>query len=124
MNELLDKITSLETELHHNGTLCHPARLEELLHQDFFEVGKSGRVYDRSTVLRFLAAQDDAPPTISDTFELKKLSETIVLLTYRSAGRLPNGELGEHALRSSVWSFTNEKWQLVYHQGTLAAEPW
>jgi len=124
MNELLAKITSLETELHHDGKLCDLARLDELLHEDFFEVGKSGRLYDRTTVLSFLGSLDSAPPTVSNAFELKQLSESVVLLTYRSVSCLPTGELTDHTLRSSVWSYTNNQWQLLYHQGTLAAEPW
>ena len=36
---------------------CGHARLDELLHPDFDEVGRSGRTYDRTTVLAFLASQ-------------------------------------------------------------------
>ena len=124
MDELLTLLKSLENELHHNGNLCNLLRVKELLHQDFFEVGKSGRLYDRSTVIRILGSQDKPPSTISDNFELNKISENVALLTYRSASCLANGELVDHALRSSVWSYTNKKWQLLYHQGTLAAEAW
>jgi len=43
MRDLLELLRGLEVELHHPGTRCSRARLDELLHPDFDEVGRSGR---------------------------------------------------------------------------------
>jgi hypothetical protein len=53
-----------------------------------------------------------------------ELGSEIALLTYRSAHLLPDGSLTDHTLRSSLWSCSEVGWQLRFHQGTPAAEPW
>ena len=124
MNEILSTIKRLEMELHHNGTRCDRTRVEELLHPDFCEVGRSGVLYERSVVIDVLGTQEYAPPSFSDDFAIQHIDTNVVLLTYRSARVNSDGSLKDHALRSSVWSYTNEKWQLRYHQGTPAAQIW
>ncbi len=124
MNELLSTIKALEMELHHSGVCCDQARVEEILHPDFCEVGRSGVMYERSKVVSVLGSQKEAPASISDQFELQKINPETVLLTFRSARVNDDGSLKDHALRSSVWLYTNEKWQLRYHQATPAAEVW
>jgi hypothetical protein len=124
MNTLLATIQALEVELHHPGVRCDVARLDQLLHPDFHEVGRSGRQYDRPTVMRFLAEEGGAPAIESSDFRLGQLATDTVLLTYRSAHRLPDGQWQTHTLRSSVWVKHEELWRLRYHQGTPAAKPW
>lgn len=124
MAPLLDELVALERELHHAGMPCPSERLERLLHRDFHEVGRSGRVYDRATVIAWLAAQDDPPPTVSDRFTLDAIGEGIALLGYRSAQRRADGGLDLHTLRASLWLRGASGWQVRYHQGTPAAEPW
>lgn len=123
-NALLAILQALEVELHHPGVRCDAQRLAQLLHTDFHEVGRSGRAYDRVTVMRFLGEQVASPSVISDHFALQQLGPQIALLTYRSALRRPDPTLENHTLRSSVWVQQDARWQLIYHQGTPAAELW
>lgn len=123
-NALLATLQALEVELHHPGVRCDAQRLEQLLHPEFHEVGRSGRPYDRATVMRFLGEQVAFPPVISDDFALQPLGPGVVLLSYRSALRRPDATLENHTLRSSVWVHRDALWQLIYHQGTPAAELW
>lgn len=123
-NALLATIQALEVELHHPGVRCDAQRLGKLLHPDFHEVGRSGRKYDRATVMRFLGEQTVSPPVISEHFALQQLGPGIVLLTYRSALRRPDATFENHTLRSSIWVLQGVLWQLLYHQGTPAAEAW
>lgn len=117
-------LRALEVELHHPGVRCSAERLAELMHPDFDEVGRSGRIYTRETVSRFLLSQAHPPAVVPDLFRLVLLAPDVALLTYRSAHRQDDGSLTLHTLRSSVWTRSPQGWQLRYHQGTPAAETW
>lgn len=117
---LRDHLQSLERELHHPGDQRSPARLDQLLHPDFHEVGKSGLAYHRAQVLAHLAAQDGPADCISDDYRLERVAADCVLLTYRSTHPAADG--GRlHVLRASVWCRTDVGWRMRYHQGTPAA---
>jgi hypothetical protein len=128
MSDLLTELQALECELHHPGVRLDEARLQALLHADFHEVGRSGRAYDRPTILRFLAEQgrsaEGPPDVVPDRFAVTRLGPDAALLTYRAAHRQPDGSLARHTLRSSVWRRVGDGWQLLYHQGTAAETPW
>lgn len=118
MEDLLAHLRSLEAELHHPGVRCSRQRLEELLHPEFHEVGRSGRQYSRDTVIRHLAAQETQPQVVASEYAVRVLADGVALLTYRSAHQEPDGALSLRALRSSVWLRAQAGWQLLYHQGT------
>jgi hypothetical protein len=124
MSTLLSELQALEVELHHPGVRCSRERLEQLLHADFYEVGRSGRTYTRVTVIDHLAAEESQPVMESGAFALLELAPGVALLTYRSAFADPERGLSHHALRSSLWVRTSSGWQMRYHQGTAAAEVW
>lgn len=113
-------LQQLEVALHHPGLPGDAARLEALLHPDFHEVGRSGRPYDRATVVRYLS-QVVAPPGVhSSDFRLERLAPDLALLSYRSAQQA-EGSAVLHTLRMSLWQRGQDAWQLRYHQGTPAA---
>lgn len=124
MTTLLHELQALEVELHHPGVRCSRERLQQLLHPEFHEVGRSGRIYDRATIVSFLAAQASPPAVASDAFAVLEIDPRAALLTYRSAHIEEGGRLVNHALRSSLWLRTSAGWQLRYHQGTAAAQAW
>ncbi len=121
---LLPTLQALEVELHHPGVRCDRARLEHLLHPDFHEVGRSGQVYTRATIINFLSTQGGPVDVVSDAFAVAPAAPGAALLTYRSAHRAPDGTLLRHTLRSSLWLHWQGAWRLRYHQGTAAAQPW
>lgn len=124
MVSLLQHLRALEVELHHPGARCSRERLEQLLHPDFHEVGRSGRAYDRETVVDHLVQQHTPPVVVSDAFSVAELSPGVALLTYRSAHVEAGRGLVNHALRSSIWLKMDSGWQLRHHQGTAAAQTW
>lgn len=71
---LLEVLQALEVELHHPGVACTRERLEQLLHPQFHEVGRSGRKYDRDTVVAFLATHPRLPAVESHGFAVEWLS--------------------------------------------------
>ncbi len=111
-------------ELHHPGIRCSRERLEQLLHPHFHEVGRSGRLYSRETIITYLASLSISPPVVSDAFLVAEMGTDVALLTFRSAHVTQDESLDMHTLRSSLWVNSVNGWQLRYHQGTPAAEPW
>ena len=122
MPELVAELQTLESELHHPGTRVTRERLEQLLHPEFSEVGRSGRKYSRETVIAYLASQSTQPDIEAKNYKAKLLGPGVALLTYESAHKNPDGTLALAALRSSVWVHAEARWQLVHHQGTPAPE--
>jgi hypothetical protein len=122
VSELAAQLEVLESELHHPGVRVTRERLEQLLHPEFTEVGRSGRQYTRETVIAHLAAQSSQPEVVASNYKILLLGPGVALLKYESAHRSPEGTLELRALRSSVWLRTGLGWQLVYHQGTPAPE--
>lgn len=121
---LLQTLRALEVELHHPGRRCSRERLEQLLHPDFHEVGRSGRAYARDTIVQYLATLERRPDVVSSAFSVSELAPGVALLSFRSVQADGAGGWGLHTLRASVWLHTATGWQLRYHQGTPAAEPW
>ncbi len=116
-------LRALEIELHHPGAACTAQRLEQLLHPEFHEVGRSGLPYDRATVLRYLAHRPAVPPVQSHGFAVSRLGPDVALLTYRSTEHRDGlGAPPVHTWRSSLWVRSAAGWQLRYHQGTPAAD--
>lgn len=124
MTTLLHTLQTLETALHHPGVRCSREQLEQLLHPDFHEVGRSGAAYSRETVIRYLSGVAVLPNVLSDAFAVAELGPATALLTYRSAAVDPGTGAVLCTWRSSVWLHTPAGWQLRYHQGTPAAQPW
>ena len=92
--------------------------LEELLAEDFFEIGRSGRTYGRGAIVAELAAEEPFECSL-EGFSVKRLGDDVVLATYTSHAQRADGT--KSALRSSIWIRRDERWQLVYHQGTAKA---
>ena len=124
MTTLLHQLQTLEVELHHPGVRCSRQRLKELLHPEFHEVGRSGRAYNRETIINYLVSQESPPAVDSNCFVVAALGSGVALLTYRSAHLQADKGLVNHTLRSSLWIKTETDWQLRYHQATAAAEVW
>ena len=124
MQDLFEHLCSLEVDLHHPGIQLSSERLEALLHPDFHEVGRSGREYDRHTVVNYLSYATVQRHVVSEGFALANLANGAALLTYRSASKDTNGTLFNHTCRASLWVETGVGWQLRYHQGTPAAMTW
>jgi hypothetical protein len=94
-----------------------PEEVEALLAPDFFEFGRSGSVWTRQQTIDGLAAEPAMDWSVTD-FDARALSETVVLVTYRSVCRDPGSGNERHSLRSSIWLLADGRWQIAFHQGT------
>jgi hypothetical protein len=88
-----------------------------LMVDDYWEIGASGRRYERLAILdemerRYAAPHENVWKT-SD-FECRRLAPGVYLLTYKL---IQNHD--RHTRRSTIWQSTPQGWKIVYHQGTL-----
>ena len=95
------------------------AAFEAMTAPDYWEVGASGRIYDRETCLAELERRYADPGydpmaglEVSD-FAVRAAGGGVWLATYH----LRQGD--RNSRRVSVWRHTDEDWVLVYHQGTV-----
>lgn len=88
--------------------------LERVLHPDFFEFGRSGRVWVREDTLTSEPGEIDARFPLPD-FAVHPIDSDTVLVTYTSIVR---HETWDYANRSSIWVRDAGTWRLRFHQAT------
>ena len=82
---------------------------------DFFEFGRSGRVYDRAQAIR-TDSQPIAARLPLANLRFRVLDVRTVQLTYDSAAEYDG--IMEYARRSSIWYRGSSGWVMRFHQGT------
>ena len=68
MDELLEHLREREVALHQAGVRADVNRLEELLHESFAEIGRSGRSYSRADILEELPLENTSSSVLSQDF--------------------------------------------------------
>ena len=117
-NELLKELTSLEIFIHWPAIGTSKQILENLLDKNFWEVGASGKKYDREIVLNVLlerAQKENPEKWASENFQCTLLAENIYMLTYTNY----QGE--RKTERVSIWKKIDSRFKLIYHQGTIVS---
>jgi release factor glutamine methyltransferase len=111
--ELQTHLYDLEEQLLHPDRQKDRSTLYSLLAEDFKEFCSSGRIFSRTQTIE--AMQNSAPraATISH-FNITPLAEGVVLATYHAT------TLTSISHRSSIWVLRDKRWQLLFHQGTVA----
>jgi hypothetical protein len=105
----------LEEELWREETRFDIHYMEQVLAEDFFEFGRSGRVYNRDEILAAPRQTLDAVLPLPD-YDVRLLAEDVALATYNSA--ITYDGVLEKGRRSSIWSRTSTGWAIRFHQGT------
>jgi hypothetical protein len=107
----------LEEELWIAETRYDAVYMNEIFAPDFFEFGRSGRVWSRDALLVKGGSFIDAVLPLPD-FAVREISSDVVQVTYNSV--VTYDGVVEYGRRSSIWSRANTKvgWQLRFHQGT------
>jgi hypothetical protein len=93
---------------------------EKMTDPAFWEVGASGRRYSREYVLDNLEKRYENPTEdVWETtgFHCLEIARDNYLVTYT----LLQGE--RVTRRSTIWRRTEQGWKIVYHQGTVVADP-
>lgn len=113
------RLYDLETSLTDPTVRRSVERLEDLLHPEFIELGSSGKVYDRPTIIETMSNETGTAGVVIRDFDVHIVSEQTHLVTYRSIG-----ESGDEARRSSLWINTDSGWRIRFHQGTRIPNHW
>ncbi len=108
-----DTLRRLEERLLDPAIRCSADEVCKLLADDFVEFGSSGAIYDKSSIIADLMQEAGVNKTFTVIdFQARELAPTIVLVTYKI--------VETDTLRSSLWRFENDNWQMTFHQGTPA----
>ena len=114
---------SLEQELYHlelrtldNTVRSNPELMDQLLSDNFFEFGASGKEWNRVEVLSTLALEGALFEVELRDVKVRRLGEQHALLTYKLMARRDGAT--NNSIRSSVWERTERGWRMVFHQGT------
>jgi hypothetical protein len=109
---------ALETALHKKHIRNSPSAVSELLADGFIEFGSSGRIFNKSTIIDVLKTEVVDQQVLVEDFAVQELAATVVLVKYVAVRPSGYQEPAIRALRSSIWQLIDERWQMVFHQGT------
>ncbi len=87
-----------------------------LLADGFREHGSSGRIFSRDAILDEMHTESSRIVSLAE-FHCEFPVRQLALVTYRSTTTLESGSITQ-ALRCSLWIYRDERWQMLFHQGT------
>lgn len=109
-----EQLKTLEESMWIAETRFDKEYMERTLTPDFFEFGRSGRVYKKEETISAPMQEIKAKLPLRN-FSIKLIAPDVALVTYISEVEYETLEMGN---RSSIWLKTNEGWKLKFHQGT------
>jgi ribonuclease HI len=107
-------VARLERELLDPAVRSDASRVAGLLHPDFAEIGRSGRLWGRDDTLQALASEESEVVEL-DVLATDVVADGVILLTARTS------DARGGTLRSSLWQRSGDRWRLRFHQGTPEA---
>ena len=113
---MLEFLLKLEMSLWIEETRNNIEFLNKILHNDFMEFGKSGKVFYKKDII------DNIDDNINAIFpfenlKVKNIGEKTYLITYVATNKFKNKSIKTN--RSSIWIGDSENIQMIFHQGTL-----
>jgi len=133
---VLGELRARQRVFHRPELGCTRADFERMTDPGFWEIGASGRRYDRAFVLDELERRYANGP-YPDRWEVRDFASTELapnthVATYTlvqdgsagaaGAGAAGAGASGRVTRRSTIWRLDGEGWKAVYHQGTPVSE--
>jgi len=117
---ILEELKSREPIFHHPEFGTTRADFENMMDEDFWEIGASGRRYSKKYVLAELERRHQHPhEDIWDTsdFHCCELAPDLYLLTYTLIQKKIR-----KTRRTTLWRRTKVGWKIVFHQGTIVED--
>lgn len=115
-----EHIRILEELLLHQDFSSSPELLESMIGEEFYEVNPEGKVVSRDEVVKWLLAKNPDARWELSSFNVKTLSDTLVLSTYQARQIVPEGTSKGGSMHSSLWREVppGKTWQMIFHQTT------
>lgn len=118
-NSVLIQLQALEPLIYAANDGKQRTHFERLLAPEFWEVGASGKVYDRTFVLDALEARQASPREEAwhaRDYRLEEIAPHHFLLTYLL------DQPTRRSRRATIWQHTAQGWTMRYHQGTVVEQ--
>jgi hypothetical protein len=113
--EDIAELSRLEEAMWIAATRYDAAFQQERFAPDFFEIGRSGRVYAREQII-LTGGEEIKAQLPLDGLKIRLLDGATVQVTYNS--HVEHDGVVDHARRSSIWTRTAKGWVMRFHQGT------
>lgn len=117
IEKILAELSQLEPLIYAANDGKPKEYFDTLLVADFWEVGASGKMYERDFVLETLAQRKNNPRQEkwrTFDFRVRQIEQNHFLFTYSLEQPI------RLSRRASLWERTLDGWKLIYHQGTPA----
>jgi ribonuclease HI len=105
-----ERVIALERSLLTDDVRSDRAAVAALLHPQWCEVGRSGRLWERGEMLEVIAPL--STPASLDAISVSRVADDAILLLWRASTD------ERSTLRSSLWVRVGGHWQQRFHQGT------
>lgn len=114
--QITGRLYALEPVFHRVVAGSRREVFEAMTSSDYWEVGASGRVYGRESVVATLVECHSRPHEdrwIVRDFRVRRLAERVWPATYVL------DQSGRRSRRATIWRQSGSAWVAEYHQGTL-----
>ena len=108
-------LTRLEEDMWREVTRFDRTFQEQRFAGDFFEFGRSGRIYTRDRTIHQNSQPIHAVLPLPN-LAIRLLDKNTAQVTYNS--QVEYDGIMEYGRRSSIWSCTESGWVMRFHQGT------
>lgn len=112
-----DTLFELEQRLAQVGRRLSAEDASSLIAEDFVEFSRSEKVWSKAEITAAMSRWAPIERIVED-FTVRELGASVCLATYKSIGVARGKPKPPYLLRSSIWQYTGERWQIIFHQGT------
>ncbi len=122
IGQIRKELIKMEPIFHHRDITNSREDVDKIMHEDFWEISASGKLYTREFVLDHLEKryrEEDVDEMVRENwqvidFEVRQIGEDVYMATYILDGQ------GRLTRRTTLWKGSlPEGFKILYHQGTI-----
>lgn len=112
--EQFEHVRDLEIKLHLESTRKDKKLLNDLIDDEFIEIGTSGNLYLKKDICQRLPSSEFVEISSFD-FEMREICNNVIQIIYKTEMNVNDKKIV--SFRSSLWK-NNGRWQMIFHQGS------